>query len=501
MFKLQDGRQHLYQWDLDRYIIVDDPNICEVHFCNRTSDESLVVEVKDGLAAIPNIILQEARPIRAYAYCDDKYTLVEEQFAVKSRTRPSDYIYHETEVIRWQTIAENAEKANKEAMDAASVATTAADELYDYVAEHKLSFIDDEAGNVTLQGVEVGLDADTVATKDYVDTAISEIDIPTVPTNVSAFTNDAGYLTEHQDISGKADKVHSHTLSDITDYKEPDLSEYAKKSDIPDVDNFITAIPAEYVTESELNAKGYLTSVPSTYAKKSDIPSLDGYAKKTDIPSLDGYATETYVNDAIANIDLPEVDVTGDQLYCHNVKIGDKVKVAPIYTTSAEPFTYSTLVEYTWNNGGTIPATGANGDAVYYEFVVDAADDEYTVVYALDISSKGSSITTISATNSTITDTVVKVADTIITGEGAGSDVDLSNYYNKTETDAAIAEAVGNISVPDVSNKADKEHTHSISDITDYVAPDLTGYATEDYVTTAINNALSGIATAEGGSY
>ena len=31
--------------------------------------------------------------------------------------------------------------------------------------------------------------------------------IPTVPTNVSAFTNDAGYLTSHQDISGKADKV------------------------------------------------------------------------------------------------------------------------------------------------------------------------------------------------------------------------------------------------------------------------------------------------------
>lgn len=30
--------------------------------------------------------------------------------------------------------------------------------------------------------------------------------IPTVPTNVSAFNNDAGYLTQHQDISGKADK-------------------------------------------------------------------------------------------------------------------------------------------------------------------------------------------------------------------------------------------------------------------------------------------------------
>jgi hypothetical protein len=31
--------------------------------------------------------------------------------------------------------------------------------------------------------------------------------IPVVPTNVSAFTNDAGYLTAHQDISGKEDNV------------------------------------------------------------------------------------------------------------------------------------------------------------------------------------------------------------------------------------------------------------------------------------------------------
>ena len=35
--------------------------------------------------------------------------------------------------------------------------------------------------------------------------------IPTVPTNVSAFINDAGYLTEHQDISGKQDKLVSGT--------------------------------------------------------------------------------------------------------------------------------------------------------------------------------------------------------------------------------------------------------------------------------------------------
>lgn len=37
--------------------------------------------------------------------------------------------------------------------------------------------------------------------------------IPTVPTNVSAFNNDAGYLTSHQDMSGKEDRVSVGTIN------------------------------------------------------------------------------------------------------------------------------------------------------------------------------------------------------------------------------------------------------------------------------------------------
>lgn len=40
--------------------------------------------------------------------------------------------------------------------------------------------------------------------------------IPVVPTNVSAFNNDAGYLTQHQDISGKEDKMTVVTQSSGT---------------------------------------------------------------------------------------------------------------------------------------------------------------------------------------------------------------------------------------------------------------------------------------------
>lgn len=142
MFTLQDGREHLYQWDLNRYIIVNDPTICEVHFCNRTAEYSLVVEVKDGLAAIPNILLQESRPIRVYAYCDDQYTLTEQQLTVKSRTRPSDYVYEETEVVRVDVLLDKAEEAITNAL-----------ELTEYFDTHKLEVKDDGQGNVTLEAI------------------------------------------------------------------------------------------------------------------------------------------------------------------------------------------------------------------------------------------------------------------------------------------------------------------------------------------------------------
>ena len=63
-----------------------------------------------------------------------------------------------------------------------------------------------------------------------------------------------------------------------------DLSAYAKKTDIPSLNG--------YVTETELNSKGYLT----------EHQDLSSYALKTEIPSLNGYATTEYVDNAIANI-------------------------------------------------------------------------------------------------------------------------------------------------------------------------------------------------------
>lgn len=120
------------------------------------------------------------------------------------------------------------------------------------------------------------------------------------------------------DLSNYYTKDETDSLID-TAVQNIDLSSYATKVElenydtseqvdakinaieIPDVSRFITEIPSEYVTESELAAKGY--------AKTTDIPDVSGFALKSEIPSVEGLATETYVNEKIAAI--PEVDLSG----------------------------------------------------------------------------------------------------------------------------------------------------------------------------------------------
>lgn len=114
MFKILDGRDELFQWDINRQIIVSDASIDAVHYSNRTDDSALVVEVKEknGLrvADIPNILLQESWDINVYGYCDGYYTKQAARIKVKPRTKPESYVYTETEVLNYNTVMEKIDK-------------------------------------------------------------------------------------------------------------------------------------------------------------------------------------------------------------------------------------------------------------------------------------------------------------------------------------------------------------------------------------------------------
>ena len=203
MFKIYDGRKSFYQWDVDRKLIVEDASINQVHFCNRTDDCSLVCEVyNEGslrVVNVPNILLQDNWRINVFGY-DSNYTKFSERFEVIARSRPGDYVYTETETIKYSSLLERIELVEQ---DIANV--TSAEEIYvgsDVPTDENIKVWVDPSEQLEF------------ATKEYVDDAIKNVDV--------------------------------------------DLSEYAKKSDIPDVSNFVVM--------SDITALGYQTAEQVTAA-------------------------------------------------------------------------------------------------------------------------------------------------------------------------------------------------------------------------------------------
>ena len=97
---IADGRGALWQWDTGRRLRVGS-GVEQIHYQNKCFGRSVDVDVgDDGTAIIPDELLQDWHPLTAYAYVTDDtgaYTMVQQDFAVHKRAKPSDYVYTPTE--------------------------------------------------------------------------------------------------------------------------------------------------------------------------------------------------------------------------------------------------------------------------------------------------------------------------------------------------------------------------------------------------------------------
>ena len=121
----------------------------------------------------------------------------------------------------------------------------------------------------------------------------------------------------------------------------------SKVSELENDSNYLSSIPEEYVTDTELNAKGYLTEHQdlSAYALKTEIPT---------VPSLDGYATTEYVDNAIAN-----------------VPTGGNVDLSNYYTKN-ETYSKTEVDTLVANSGGS----SGGGSAITYAYDTEIATGE-----------------------------------------------------------------------------------------------------------------------------
>ena len=113
MFKIYNGAEYFYQYDLGQKIIVEG-DYCKVHFCNQPDGNALasVVYEQDGTkyADVPNELLHETNNIRVYGICADGEGLINthcyQVFKVIARGKPEDYVFTDDDMMHWQTLAE-----------------------------------------------------------------------------------------------------------------------------------------------------------------------------------------------------------------------------------------------------------------------------------------------------------------------------------------------------------------------------------------------------------
>ena len=183
--------------------------------------------------------------------------------------------------------------------DAGYITNTA---IADFITEQE---IDSKIASAVTGGT---VDLSNFVTDSELNTAISNLNIPVVPTNVAAFINDAGYQTA-QDVQ--------NALPDLSPYAlianiptAPDLSNYALRSEIPSLTGYATVGYVDSridATHQDLVLNGTLLSI--TNGNTVDLAGLGGGSGGT--VDLTGYATETYVQqqisaaslDSIANLD------------------------------------------------------------------------------------------------------------------------------------------------------------------------------------------------------
>lgn len=239
------------------------------------------------------------------------------------------------------------------------------------------------ASTTTLGGVKV--DGTTITIEDGVITAHA---------TSTGGTSDYAALTNKPQIGG-VELTGNKSLSDLG---------------IQPAGTYLTEIPAEYVTETELNSKGYLTAVPAEYVTETELngkgyitsAALEGYAKTSEIPT--DYLTDADLEGYAQTSDIPTAtsDLTNDSGFITN--------------------SVNNLTNYTLTSGLAAVATSGSFEDLTHKPVIPS---EYTLPTASTTTLGGVKIdgTTITISGGVISAPAASVATASTTGVVKPDDV------------------------------------------------------------------------------
>lgn len=163
---------------------------------------------------------------------------------------------------------------------------------------------------------------------------LNESDVLTILSNHEYITSD--------DLDKSLSEKNYATKDDLNSI-EPDLSDYYNKAEVHELIDSVNAGDVNltgYYTKTEIDSKGYLTDIPNEYITETELDeALNGLV----IPDLAGYATESWVEgkgylnaipeDYALKTDIPTIPT---KLSEFNNDLGFISVIPPEYVTSTE---------------------------------------------------------------------------------------------------------------------------------------------------------------------
>ena len=162
MLTLNDGRSELWQWDTGRTLTVD-TDCSQVHFSNKVFGRSIDVNVADGVAIIPDVLLQTDKDLNVWAFsgtAENGYTKISKTFKVNRRNKPADYVFTPADQTTLEQIQEKIDHLES-IQDPDAIKNAVNDYLEQNPVEAPVQSVNGKTGAVELNAEDVGAIAKT----------------------------------------------------------------------------------------------------------------------------------------------------------------------------------------------------------------------------------------------------------------------------------------------------------------------------------------------------
>ena len=157
MLTLNDGRSELWQWDTGRTLAVD-ADCSQVHFSNKVFGRSIDVDVVNGAAIIPDVLLQTDKDLIVWSFvgtAENGYTKISKTFKVNRRNKPADYVFTPPDQTTLSELSGRLDRI-EESQDPDAIKNAVDDYLKQNPVEAPVDSVNGKTGAVQLTAADVG---------------------------------------------------------------------------------------------------------------------------------------------------------------------------------------------------------------------------------------------------------------------------------------------------------------------------------------------------------